>query len=252
MAGVEGAPGPLGLGVAGRLEVTVLVDNRPGPGLRGAWGLSILASTPGARILFDAGPDPGVLAENAGRLGVNLSTVDYAVVSHEHLDHIGGFPAVARARPGLRVYAPSRMSLDAIHWLERLGFRVERVEDTTPIAPGVAVVGQLHGPPWEQALAVNVEGRGLVVLVGCSHPGVARLVHKASMDLGVRPYAVIGGFHTAWSTPRELESVVEDLLSLGVERIAPIHCSGDGIRRLLAGKHPEHYLDVKAGGRVEF
>jgi 7,8-dihydropterin-6-yl-methyl-4-(beta-D-ribofuranosyl)aminobenzene 5'-phosphate synthase len=66
-----------------------------------------------------------------------------------------------------------------------------------------------------------------VVLVGCSHPGVVNLVRQAARDVGAKPYMVVGGFHMAGLPAEEAREVVEQLLGMGVEKIYPVHCSGD-------------------------
>ena len=113
------------------------------------------------------------------------------------------------------------------------------------------MIGWLYGPPAEEALAINVEGRGLVILVGCSHPGVANIVAKAKNDLGVKPYLVLGGFHMMGASESGCRETVKRLIELGVERIAPIHCSGDMIRSILEEEYPQNWLKCHVGSIVE-
>lgn len=222
LTGVEG-----GFAVDG-VRVVVLVDNHRDPEGRcvPAWGLSVYVEAGGSAVLFDAGPDPGVLAYNAEVLGVDLAKLDAIVVSHEHRDHVEGLGAVAGVGSSTPVYVPAGMSPYARRRIEGLGFgRVVEVGGTTVVAPGMAVVGPLYGPPYEQALAVNLADRGLVLIVGCSHPGVVSIVRRASRDLGAKPYAVIGGLHLP-ATLSTVRSVMVELKRLGVRVVVPVHCSG--------------------------
>ncbi len=231
-------------------RITVLVDNNADPSnafLETAWGISIIVEADNTTILFDTGSSPLVLERNSHILGVNLSSVDVIVVSHEHWDHVGGLEKIAEVASGRRVYVPAHMSREVKDWIKGLGLEVVEVGETTMIARGVWIIGEMRGPPYEQALAVNVEGLGLIVVVGCSHPGVENIVEKACSEIGVKPYAVIGGFHLAGKPFEELNSTVKKLLELGVEKIYPIHCSGENIRRLLEEEYCDHYGDGHVG-----
>jgi metal-dependent hydrolase (beta-lactamase superfamily II) len=151
------------------VRLVVLVDNNPyREGLEAAWGLSVYVEAGGARLLFDTGPDPGVLERNAGKLEVDLSKVDFVVVSHAHGDHTGGLRLLSSIKPGLRVYIPPDQSLK--RYVEGLGLEPVQVNSTVEVAEGVFVVKPLYGPPLEEALAIRTS-RGLIILVGCSHPG---------------------------------------------------------------------------------
>ena len=72
--------------------VTLLENTACDAGLCAAHGLSLYIETPKHKILFDMGPDARFL-DNAKKLGVDLSAVDIAVLSHGHYDHGGGLRA---------------------------------------------------------------------------------------------------------------------------------------------------------------
>ena len=114
---------------------------------------------------------------------------------------------------------------------------------TTDLGNGLAIIGQLYGPPYEHALAVNVTGVGLVILVGCSHPGVDNIVAKAVEDLDTDPYVVLGGFHESMSTESDISYLIESLQDLSLSQIYPFHCSGDLIREYLETNYKESLSD---------
>jgi len=122
-----------------------------------------------------------------------------------------------------------------------LGFNVILINETTVIYPGFAIIGQLNGPPYEHALATNIKNLGLLVTVGCSHPGVENIVEKAVMDLNQTPYMVIGGFHLGGQTNAVYNETLEGLLDQNITKFFPIHCSGDGVRSYASINYPEFY-----------
>jgi 7,8-dihydropterin-6-yl-methyl-4-(beta-D-ribofuranosyl)aminobenzene 5'-phosphate synthase len=75
------------------MRLTILVDNQASHKLRGEWGLSILVETDGRKILLDTGAS-GLFRENAVRLGLSLSDLDYLVLSHGHWDHTWGLSSL--------------------------------------------------------------------------------------------------------------------------------------------------------------
>ena len=235
------------IGECSNVTIYVLVDNHGYDDFLSPWGISLLIRVQDSLILFDAGPNPEALEVNSRLLGINLSNLKFVVISHEHGDHWGGLRYVARVAPHTTVYVPAGMSSSVKNAIANLGFKVIEVHNTTVVSGCVAIIGELLGPPWEQALAVNVKGLGLIVLVGCSHPGVDRIVAKAVKDLGIKPYTVIGGFHLMGASRDEVEYVVKNLIKLGIRRVYPIHCSGDLIRELMKSEYPEIYGDGHVG-----
>jgi 7,8-dihydropterin-6-yl-methyl-4-(beta-D-ribofuranosyl)aminobenzene 5'-phosphate synthase len=185
-----------------------LIPEGAAPGaLRGEPGVSYLVRAGGVRLLFDTGLSGGqarsALAANAGQLGIDLSALDAVVISHLHADHVGGVRAMARrtfcfAAPpleprGVEAYVPAEMHHDRARVVRTVGPRV--------VAPGVAVLPPLPrmlfwlGPVAEQALVVNVRGFGLLLLTGCGHPQIERILGVTEHVLDVPIRGVVGGLH---------------------------------------------------------
>ncbi len=228
-------------------RLLVLVDNEPGAGLRSSWGLSILVERGDRRILFDADTEPDVLEYNVKALGVDLSTLDYAVLSHPHSDHYGGFEFVGRAARGLTVYVPRGSGRVAV-LLRRWGLRPVENQESRMLEEGVYIVGPLKG--WyagtimEQALLVR-GGKGYTLLVGCSHPGVDRLAAAAYELVGEKLYMVIGGYH-------QPQPDVIDRLAGYTRLMCAIHCSGDEAREYIRREYPDAYCEARTGSQLEF
>jgi len=225
-------------------RITILVDNNPGaPGLRTAWGFSALVEAGDLVILFDGGPSPETLRENAEALGVDLSEVDLVVLSHCHGDHAGGLSLLREVNPGATVYAPPGAGVE--------GLPVVECRSPARLGPGVVTTGPMYGPPWEQGLVVNVTGVGAVLITGCAHPGVDSMAERAAELTGSRVAVVLGGFHLGGASEQRLEQIARVLESLGAELVVPVHCSGDRARAFVSERMPGAYAGLGVGGRVE-
>ena len=208
-----------------QVEVLNLYDNF-GSEEHGAtldWGFSTLVRYRGMTILFDGGSSAELLERNAKALGVDLREVDMAVLSHNHYDHISGFDHLLAVNPGVKIFLPNdrmlggRPSRDAkeAEWnaTHQRGYRfpeadVRYVKKHQEIAPGIRVIvtkSELVGyfskyPPYDQeplmlglpevTLALEIDD-GWVLVTGCAHSEVVRIVQAAKSELG-------GEFRALW------------------------------------------------------
>jgi 7,8-dihydropterin-6-yl-methyl-4-(beta-D-ribofuranosyl)aminobenzene 5'-phosphate synthase len=177
-------------------------------------GVSYLVTTDSGRILFDVGwnarrEHPSPLLRNMGLLGISPSDLNAVFISHNHLDHVGGAEQ-SRARTfslsagpeepvdridltGLPAYVPTSMThptaaVEIVTGPRKLG---EGLASTGPLTRAI----WLMGPISEQSLLVNVKDKGLVMIVGCGHPQLPRLVERAQAITGVPLYGAVGGLH---------------------------------------------------------
>ena len=239
-----------GIGQVDSIDLTVLCDNNPNGVLLDEWGVSMLIETKDTTVLFDTGQSYTGLRENSLVLQKDLSRVDFVVISHEHWDHVGGLSYIEEVNPGVTVYVPANMDSQTFNNINQSNLNPIKITDTIIIQPGFAIIGQLYGPPYEHALAVNVKGVGLVCIVGCSHPGVENHVEKAIQDLGINAYMVIGGFHMTGADEQAIQNTIDRLLELRLQKIYPIHCSGDLIRQYMAENYPLQYGQANIGFQI--
>ena len=232
----------LNLETLNRVKLTVVYDNYPyKPGLKTAWGFSCLVEADNTKILFDTGGNPEILLLNLEALGFNPEDLDLVVLSHIHGDHTGGLEAVLSRNPKITVALPASFPENFKEQLRELGCSVVEVSSPRELCPGVGTTGVLGGMVEEQALIVRT-CRGLLIVTGCAHPGVDRMVARAVEATGVKPYMVIGGFHLAGASESRILDIALNLKSLGVEAVAPCHCSGDEARKV--------FREVFGGGYV--
>lgn len=85
------------------------------PELQKDWGYSALIEYNGKRILFDSGNNADVFKKNVQALGIDLKKVDFAILSHSHLDHLSGFDYVFTVNPKLKLYVPDDGTLGGDH-----------------------------------------------------------------------------------------------------------------------------------------
>jgi 7,8-dihydropterin-6-yl-methyl-4-(beta-D-ribofuranosyl)aminobenzene 5'-phosphate synthase len=93
------------------------------------------------------------------------------------------------------------------------------------------VKGLWKADPWiwdDRAIAFNVKGKGLVVILGCAHAGVINSVSYAQrITGGLDVYAVLGGFHLAGKDgEKRIEQTVDALKRFNPKLVAPSHCTG--------------------------
>jgi 7,8-dihydropterin-6-yl-methyl-4-(beta-D-ribofuranosyl)aminobenzene 5'-phosphate synthase len=268
-----------------KAQITILYDAFGEPlGMRHDWGYAALIEYDGKRILFDTGGNPEILKKNAKIKGVNLSKLDFVVLSHRHGDHIGGLSYVLEENPKVRVYAPKESfgifgsSLPSTFYRKeeslrpdfryyggsppatmRFGSawpeaRFELIENTTEIAPNFYLISLVSDKPGtlelrELSLAINTPD-GLVLIVGCSHPGLERIVEAAS-TINKHILLIAGGFHLLQAKDAEIEKVGSALHdTYKVEYLAPGHCTGEPAFLALKRVFNEHYLYAGLGSQI--
>jgi 7,8-dihydropterin-6-yl-methyl-4-(beta-D-ribofuranosyl)aminobenzene 5'-phosphate synthase len=201
-----------GLGAVKKLTIIPLIDfytsEHNGRQLQGEPGVSYLVRADDTTILMDVGYNlrdehPSPLLRNMEALGIDVSELDMVFISHAHVDHLGGMSQPRRrsfalsAQPsdlgGIPAYVPVSLSHPTA--------RTEVTNEPRVIATGVASTGttprQLFFLGWtpEHSLAVNVEGKGIVLVVGCGHQSLQRIIERAEMVFDQPVYGVIGGLH---------------------------------------------------------
>jgi 7,8-dihydropterin-6-yl-methyl-4-(beta-D-ribofuranosyl)aminobenzene 5'-phosphate synthase len=246
-------------------RVTILYDAFGKPSaLKRGWGYSSLVEYGGKRILFDTGGDLDDFTFNANALGVDLSQLDFVVLTHRHGDHTAGLHQVLKVNPTVRIYTPVepanfdtptppalinliRRRVDSapedMHYYdgkypERIaagspwpGAKFTQIRTPTEVAPGFWLFPTRSDTPGtremnEVSMAVKTP-RGLAVMVGCSHPGIEKILEEAS-KIDSRIYTVFGGFHLVDISDAEASSMVTRFRDKWkLEHAAPGHCTGE-------------------------
>jgi 7,8-dihydropterin-6-yl-methyl-4-(beta-D-ribofuranosyl)aminobenzene 5'-phosphate synthase len=244
-------------------------------GLTRDWGFAALVEYGGKRILFDTGNNADIFARNVRALGVDLRRLDFAVISHRHGDHVAGLNYLLRVNPHVKIYAPRenfgvfgselpgtfyrRDSTlpDSMRYFAAASPAELRsgtpwpeanftwVDSLTEVAPGVAIISTISKTPGtlelrELSLAIRTP-KGMVLLVGCSHPGIETIV-EASRPWGDHVHVIFGGLHlvtSADTTVTQIATALHDHWQ--IDQIAPGHCTGEpafaALRRLFGPRY---------------
>ncbi|HET9200788.1 MAG TPA: MBL fold metallo-hydrolase [Dehalococcoidia bacterium] len=228
-------------GQAEKAEITLLYDAFGKTStMRKDWGFSAYIEYGGRRILFDTGNNAEIFAHNVEAKNIDLTTLDFAVVSHRHGDHTSGLNHLMTVNPEVAIYAPQEnfgvfgaalpntfYKRDAslppeMRYFdgnppETLGFgsawpqaNFTWITETTEVASGFHLIS-LKGS-WgvdldvmEISLAIDTP-EGIVLIVGCSHPTLEKIVAAARSVIDKPVHLVLGGTHLLPATPDETGS----------------------------------------------
>jgi 7,8-dihydropterin-6-yl-methyl-4-(beta-D-ribofuranosyl)aminobenzene 5'-phosphate synthase len=266
-------------------RLTVLYDAfGEASGMQKDWGYSAFVEVGGKRILFDAGNDPVIFANNVKAKGIDLTTIDFVVMSHRHGDHMGGLSYVLSVNPTVKIYAPKEnfgvygSSLPSSFYrraealphnmryfdgappeVMKLGSawpdaNFELIDKSTEIAPGIHLIALISDRPGtmelkELSLAIDMP-EGVILIVGCSHPGIERIVEVATA-INKRVHMIVGGLHLVVAQDAEIAKVVASLHDVyGVAWVAPGHCTGEPTFAALQQAFGDRYLYAGLGAVI--
>ena len=265
-----------------KAQITVLYDAfGKTPAMQKDWGYAALVEYGGKRILFDTGNNPDILAQNAKAKGIDLSKLDFVVMSHRHGDHMGGMGYLLRVNPTVTIYAPKEgfgvygadlpstfyrkdpsLPLEQRYYdgappeVMRFGSawpnaNFQLVDKNMEIAPNIHLITLVSDKPGtlelrELSLVINTS-EGLVIVVGCSHPGIDKIVESATA-INPRVHFIAGGFHLVVAPDPDIERIVTALHDrFRVEYVAPGHCTGEPTFTALKKTFGDHYIYAGLG-----
>ncbi len=266
------------------MQITVLMEDTCGnPECEYEHGLSLYIETEDHRILADAGAGERTLA-NAEKLGVDLSKVDIAVLSHGHYDHSGGLCAFRKIN-GKAVLYMQQSALDAYYHGERyIGVdrevgklaKVEFLSGNLEIDEHVSIFTGITGrrlrPRSNLGLSRRVDGKDIqddfsheqclvirgeknVLVSGCAHNGILNILDKYEELYSVMPDVVISGFHMVKKgnyTEEEKEVVIQTAEELN--RSGAVfytgHCTGQQAIDLMKPIMGEKLIQMHCGMKV--
>jgi 7,8-dihydropterin-6-yl-methyl-4-(beta-D-ribofuranosyl)aminobenzene 5'-phosphate synthase len=264
-------------------HITILYDAfGKDASMRKDWGFSALVEVAGKRILFDTGDNSDIFAANVKAKNVDLTNLDFVVLSHRHGDHMAGLAHVLSVNPKVKIYAPkdglggtfgssvpssfyrkAEASPPDMRYFDGeppevitlgsawQGANFELIDKTTEIVPGITLIALVSEAPGtrelkELSLALNTPD-GLVLVVGCSHPGIDKIV-EAAATINPKIHLIAGGFHLVVASDDAISKIVATLKdTFKVENIAPGHCTGEPTFAALKQAFGDHYIYAGLG-----
>jgi len=267
-------------------RITILYDAfGKNPAMKKDWGFSAFVEINGKRILFDTGNDGTTFAANVKAKGVDLSRLDFVVLSHRHSDHMAGLAHVLSMNPHVKIYAPKEgfgiygSSLPSSFYRKddslpadmryydgkppqvmQFGAawpdaNIETIDKSTEIAPGMNLLALISDAPGtkelkELSLTLNTP-QGMIIIVGCSHPGIDKIV-EAATAINPKIHLVLGGFHMVTATDEGIAKTVSSLKDVyKVSNIAPGHCTGEPTFAALQRAFGSNYLYAGLGTSLQ-
>jgi len=229
-------------------EITLIsvYDNyQVDPDLKTAWGFGCIINTSAEQILFDTGGDSEILLFNMEKMNIDPKSINKVIISHIHGDHVGGLEGFLEKNSNVTVFIPSSFPNSFRDMITSQGAEFVDISSPIKISNFVYTTGELYGPPEEQSLIINSK-KGLVVITGCAHPGIVNIVKRAKKLMKKdKVYLVLGGFH------HPPLSCVKEFKELGVEKVAPSHCTGDLVREAFRKEYKGNFIEYGVGKNIE-
>jgi 7,8-dihydropterin-6-yl-methyl-4-(beta-D-ribofuranosyl)aminobenzene 5'-phosphate synthase len=251
------------------------------------WGFSALVEHDGKRILFDSGNNPEIFEHNVKALNVDLTKLDFVVISHRHTDHASGLKYLLKINPGVTVYVPADgdNGFGGSEFPHQAFFRPEPslpakmryfdgaypehmrsgklydtghfvlVDKLTEVAPGIFLLYTVSSIPRTlelPELTLAIKGpHGLILVDGCSHSGIEEILQAASA-VDPHTHIVFGGLHLVRTPVPDIDRLVDALKNKWkLDEIAPGHCTGEPAFLRLQKAFGDRYHYAGAGTRID-
>jgi 7,8-dihydropterin-6-yl-methyl-4-(beta-D-ribofuranosyl)aminobenzene 5'-phosphate synthase len=259
------------LSATSHLEIIPLYEEaKTGDELVSGHGVSYLIRTDSGTILMDVGNNPDNLVvapfiQNMQSLGISPEEIGAVLISHPHPDHLGGeqawrrktisFGEVDTGLGELPVYAPTRMTYPGVITMPEptlISLEVATIGVISyPEVFPLSLIGEAKG--GEQALVVNVAGQGLVLITGCGHPTLERLVERAEGLYDLPVIGVVGGLHYERASAQDVEPHIQFLQTRHPKLVAlSPHDSSPQALAAFRSAFSQAYQDLMVGSTIKF
>lgn len=265
----------------------ILIDNISKDKLKAEWGLAVYIDYEGTKFLLDTGSS-GRFVKNAEQMGIDLSEVEYGILSHAHYDHANGMESffnindkakfVLRDGAEENCYGKRCLFYQYIGikkgYLDRFQDRIVYAKGDYEIVPGVYLIPhKIHGQiqkgsigsmyikknnkfcpdvfSHEQSLVFDTE-KGLVIFNSCSHTGADNIIKEVADTFPEKKiYAMVGGFHLVGVPKEAVRALARRIKETGIQKVITGHCTGKRAFRVLQEELGSDVLQMYVGMEYE-
>ncbi|XMB73149.1 MBL fold metallo-hydrolase [Mycoplasmatota bacterium WC30] len=262
------------------MKISLLANDKADLNFDAEHGLSIYINHPIYKILFDTGYT-NVYLENAKKLNIDLTKTEYIILSHGHYDHTGGllhFPIQNKiqgivihedafhpkyAKENYLRYNGIPYVKDDLSWATGL---LKEVRGFLKIAPCFYVMGDIahkqNNPKYlvekeiddfhDEIILVLEEENELSLFMGCSHFGVINGIESVKQQFPNKKIKnLIAGMHLKSKNILEIKEIADYLEKLCLDKVIPLHCTGDLASAYFKERFKEKCILLNAGNQLE-
>ena len=240
------------------IDFTILYDDVSlNDSFIGDQGFSCMIEIEEKSYLFDAGNIKDILKKNTEKLDIDCSNIEFIYISHLHTDHICGLSGIIDKCNKPLLILPSEFPItqtpkargyveETLVDADKIVSNTIKIKEPTKIGDYFYSTGVMEEKTYEQALIINTS-KGLIILVGCSHPGIVEIVKQAKSQLKKEVYFVMGGLHLEGEKyPDKIKDIATQLKGL-TKYIAAGHCNDEKAQGIFKSTFGNKFIDIKAG-----
>jgi 7,8-dihydropterin-6-yl-methyl-4-(beta-D-ribofuranosyl)aminobenzene 5'-phosphate synthase len=234
------------------IKVTILYDNTINCcDTRKSWGFSCLIEGTEKTILFDAGESFDTLLYNMKKLKLDFKRIDQIVVSHTHHDHIGGLNKVLQENKKVELFLPE-LGPDSLNQkIDLLKIKTVIVDSARQICKDVLSTGRIGGGMIDEQTLIITTSKGLVIITGCAHPGIIKIIKKSKELLKQNIYMVLGGFHLLQTPESDVKNIINEFKEMGVQYCGATHCTGENVIKMFQQAYGDSFVNLGTGRVID-